>query len=448
MFGMTIADAAAVCGGSVHGKGNYNTELTSVIIDSRIAAPGALFIAYRGEKADGHDYIASAFEKGASCALAEYVPENAYGPVIVCNDVQEALEKIMAAFREKITVPVLGITGSVGKTTGKEMVSAVLAQKYCVHKTSGNFNNTIGVPITLGGVMREHEAAVIEMGINHFGEMSHLGAMVKPDLMLYTRIGHAHLEFLQDLSGVFQAKTEVLPFMKEDAPVIYNGDDPYQAPLGQRVNSVSYGRGENCDVRAADVAVDEKGCISCRISYINRSFPVRLNAFGEHMLSAALEGAAAGFALGLSDEEIVAGIASYQTVGRRFAFEDTGSVRLIDDCYNANPDSVMSSVTSLMDLGGRHVCILGDMLELGHNTEQMHREVGRFAKEKGVECLIACGELCRHTAEGFGAGALYFEDKQAMMAALPALIQKEDAVLVKASLRSNFAEVSEAIKKL
>ncbi|MBO7373214.1 MAG: UDP-N-acetylmuramoyl-tripeptide--D-alanyl-D-alanine ligase [Oscillospiraceae bacterium] len=452
MFGLTVSEAAAICGGPVYRLQEEpdcsDTEITGIAIDSRSVAPGNLFVAYRGEKTDGHLYIAAALQKGAACALAEYVPEGVAGPVIVCEDVQASLEKLMAAFREKVSVPVIGITGSVGKTTGKEMVSAVLSQHFRVHKTAGNQNNTIGLPVSLGGISREDEIAVLELGINHFGEMDHLGAMAKPDLMLYTRIAHAHLEFLRDLNGVFRAKTEVLAHMKPEAPILYNGDDPYLASLGERENSMSFGRGEHCDVRAENITVRPGGTVSCKISWKGRTIQAEIPAFGEHMVYAALEGAAVGFCLGLSDEEITAGIASYQTVGRRFSCCDTGSVLLIDDCYNANPDSVISSVNTLMDLPGRHVCILGEMLELGEESARMHREIGAYIRSKGVDLLAVSGEMCRYMVQGFGEDAVFFPDKASLTAALPGLLQRGDAVLVKASLGAAYAEVSDFLKSL
>lgn len=452
MFGLTVSEAAAICGGSVYTTQEMpesgDVELTGIVIDSRAVAPGNLFVAYRGEKTDGHLYIASALRSGAACALAEYVPDGVAGPVIVCEDVQIAVEKLTAAFREKISVPVIGITGSVGKTTAKEMVSAVLSQHFRVHKNAGNLNNTIGVPVALSGVSRKDEIVVQEMGINHFGEMDHLGAMVKPDFMLFTRIAHAHLEFLGDLNGVFRAKTEVLAHMKSDAPVFYNGDDPYLKPFAERENSMSFGRGEDCDVRAENETFRADSPISCDICFQDRRIPVEIPAFGEHMVYAALEGAAVGLYFGLTDEEIAAGIAAYRTVGRRFSCLDTGSILLIDDCYNANPDSVMSSINTLMGLPGRHVCVLGEMLELGGESARMHREIGAYARSKGVDLLIASGELCRHTVLGFGEGAVHFPDKPTMMAALPELLRRFDAVLVKASLGSAYAEVSDFLKNL
>ena len=452
MFGLTVSEAAAICGGPVYTLPevpyNPDTEITGVTNDSRAAGPGSLFVAYRGEKTDGHLYINSALQNGAACALGEYIPEGVAGPVIVCDDVQAAIEKLMVAFRRKVTIPVLGITGSVGKTTAKEMVASVLSQRFRVYKSAGNLNSTVGLPVSLSGISREDELAVLELGINHFGEMDHLGAMAKPDLLLFTRVGHAHLEFLGDLNGVYRAKTEVLSHMKPDAPVFYNGDDPYLAPLGERENSMSFGKGEHCRVRACKIAFHQEGTVTCEIHYENRVIPVEIRSFGEHMVLAALEGAAVGLYFGLTDEEIASGIAGYQTVGRRFSCQNTGSLQLIDDCYNANPDSMMSSIDSLMDIPGRHVCVFGEMRELGGDTVPMHREIGAYAREKGVDLMIVSGALCTHMVEGYGEGAVFFPDKPSMITGLPNLLQRGDAVLVKASLGSAYAEVSDFLKKL
>ena len=448
MFGLTVSEAAAICGGSVHYDGSSfeDAELNRIVIDSRAVRPGDLFAAYRGEKVDGHNYISGAFASGAACALAERLPENAGGPVILVQDVQEAIEAIAGAFREKLCIPIVGIVGSVGKTTAKEMTWSVLSEHFNAYKTEGNLNNIIGVPMTVSGIGKEHEAAVIEMGINHFGEMEHLGRVARPSVLLYTLIGHAHLEFLGDLDGVLKAKTELLPYLPEDGTVIINGDDPYQRKIRCPQKIVSYGLGEDCDVRATQIAHRDDG-ISCTITYSGRSIHAEIPAIGDHMVYAALEGASVGFLLGLSEGEIERGITHYRTVGRRLSIVDTGSVRLIDDCYNANPDSLKSSIRTLCSMPGRKVCVLGDMLELGDDSPAMHREVGRFAAEAGCELIIASGKLAGNYIEGFGGGQ-FFETKAELIAALPKLLQKGDAVLVKASLGSAFAEVSDEIKQL
>lgn len=448
MRGMTISRAAAVCGGRICGEGDLGAELGSVVIDSRAVSAGDFFVAYKGERVDGHDYISAAFDRGAVCCLAQRVPEGETRPVILVPDVQTALEQICAEYRRDLRLPVIGITGSVGKTSAKEMISAVLSQRLNVLKTDKNLNNQIGVPMTISRIRPEHQAAVVEMGISGFGEMSVLARIARPDMAVFTLIGHAHLEFLHDLDGVLRAKTEMLDFMADDAPVLINGDDEKLRGLQCRQKKISFGLGENCDIRAENIRLGESGETFCDIVYGERRIPVEIRAYGRHMIYAALEGAAVGLLMGLSDGEIVRGVASFETVGRRAAVCDTGFITLIDDSYNANPDSVKCGIDSLMKMPGRHVCILGDMLELGEGSGEMHFDVGRYAGEKGAELVLTSGPLSRETCRGAGERGRHFATREELIAALPGLIQKGDRVLVKASLGSRFDQISEALKEL
>ena len=448
MRGMTISRAAAVCGGRICGEGDLGAELGSVVIDSRAVSAGDFFVAYKGERVDGHDYISAAFDKGAVCCLAQRVPEGETRPLILVPDVQAALEQICAEYRRDLRLPVIGITGSVGKTSAKEMVSAVLSQRLNVLKTDKNLNNQIGVPMTISRIRPEHQAAVVEMGISGFGEMSVLAQIARPDMAVFTLIGHAHLEFLHDLDGVLRAKTEMLDFMADDAPVLINGDDEKLRGLQCRQKKISFGLGENCDVRAENITLSPTGETLCDIVYGERRIPVEIRAYGRHMIYAALEGAAVGLLMGLSDGEIVKGVASFETVGRRAAVCDTGFITLIDDSYNANPDSVKCGIDSLMKMPGRHVCILGDMLELGEGSGEMHFDVGRYAGEKGAELVLTSGPLSAETCRGAGERGRHFATREELIAALPGLIQKGDRVLVKASLGSRFDQISEALKEL
>ena len=448
MRGMTISRAAAVCGGRLCGEGDFSAELGSVVIDSRAVSAGDFFVAYKGERVDGHDYISAAFDRGAVCCLAQRVPEGETRPILLVPDVQTALEQICAEYRRDLRLPVIGITGSVGKTSAKEMISAVLSQRLNVLKTDKNLNNQIGVPMTISRIRPEHQAAVVEMGISGFGEMSVLAKIARPDMAVFTLIGHAHLEFLHDLDGVLRAKTEMLDFMADDAPVLINGDDEKLRGLQCRQKKISFGLGENCDVRAENIRLGESGETFCDIVYGERRIPVEIRAYGRHMIYAALEGAAVGLLMGLSDGEIVKGVASFETVGRRAAVCDTGFITLIDDSYNANPDSVKCGIDSLMKMPGRHVCILGDMLELGEGSGEMHFDVGRYAGEKGAELVLTSGPLSRETCRGAGERGRHFSTREELIAALPGLIQKGDRVLVKASLGSRFDQISEALKEL
>ncbi len=448
MTGMTISRAAAVCSGRICGEGDFDAELGSVVIDSRAVSAGDFFVAYKGERVDGHDYISAAFDKGAVCCLAQRVPEGETRPLILVPDVQAALEQICAEYRRDLRLPLIGITGSVGKTSAKEMISAVLSQRLNVLKTDKNLNNQIGVPMTISRIRPEHQAAVVEMGISGFGEMSVLAQIARPDMAVFTLIGHAHLEFLHDLDGVLRAKTEMLDFMADDAPVLINGDDEKLRGLQCRQKKISFGLGENCDVRAENITLSPTGETLCDIVYGERRIPVEIRAYGRHMIYAALEGAAVGLLMGLDDEEIVKGVASFETVGRRAAVCDTGFITLIDDSYNANPDSVKCGIDSLVKMPGRHVCILGDMLELGEGSGEMHFDVGRYAGERGAELVLTSGPLSRETCRGAGERGLHFDTREELIAALPGLIQKGDRVLVKASLGSRFDQISEALKEL
>lgn len=445
---MTIEMAAQVCGGKLCNCNEPGIGLGRAIIDSRAVQPGDFFVAYKGENTDGHKYINKAFENGAVCALAEYLPDDVSGPVILCGSVQTALEDISRAYRQRLDIPVVGITGSVGKTTAKEMVSAVLSQRFKLLKTDGNLNNQIGVPMTVSRIEAEHEAAVVEMGISGFGEMRLLSNIACPTLAVFTVIGHAHLEFLHDLDGVFRAKTEMLENMSEAAPVIFSGDDEMLCRLSNRPGAISCGLSDNCMVRAENVELMPGGYTRCSIVYGDRRITADIPAYGQHMVYAALEAAAVGFVLGLSDKEIEAGIAAYETVGRRGVVTDTGYLTLVDDSYNANPDSVKCGIDSLLKLPGRHVCVLGDMLEMGEEGPQMHWDVGRYAREQGIEKLLCCGNLGRDMARGAGDIAQHFETAAELEAALPGLMQKGDVVLVKASRGMHLETVAEAIKLL
>ena len=448
MYNFTVKDALRACGGTLSGTCALDAPLGEVVIDSRAVRPGDVFVAYKGEKTDGHNYISTALDKGAVCCIAERVPEGEGRGVIVVDDVQSALEAIMRAYRENINIPVVGITGSVGKTTAKEMIWAVLSRHMNTLKTEGNLNNQIGVPMTLSRITPAHEAAVVEMGISGFGEMSVLAAMARPNIAVFTVIGHAHLEFLHDLDGVFKAKTEMIDFMPPDGTVIINGDDAKLRALSCRQRIVSYGMGADCDVRAENVRFDGESGAACDIVGFDRRIAVNIPAYGQHMVYAALEGAAVGFVMGLTDAEIASGIAAFHTVGRRGVVTDTGYITLIDDCYNANPDSMRCAVDSLMALPGRHVCVFSDMREMGETSPELHRALGEYALGKGVDFVMAYGPMSRCLTAAMGARAHHFETREELIAALPQYVRRGDNVLVKASLGMHLEPAAEALKTL
>lgn len=449
MFGLSISQIAQICNGTAYNSFDSFLEPKRIVIDSRKIQPGDLFAAFKGEQADGHDYISVAFEKGAICCLAERYDASFNGPVIVTESVQLAVERIAAAFRNQLIMPIVGITGSVGKTTAKEMISAVLSTRFSVLKTDKNLNNQLGVPITVSNIMPEHNAAVIEMGVSKIGDMALLGDIVHPHIAVFTNIGHAHLEFLKNLEGVFQEKTSMLHYMEPEDYAIINGDDPYLAKLKCKQKVISYGLSDDCDIRAKNIRYSENGSSTeFTLLYQHHEIHLEVPAYGKHIVYAAMMGAAAGFVLGLTDDEIITGIQAYETVGRRANVLKTGFVTLIDDCYNANPDSVNNAIDSMSSLDGRKICILGDMLELGEDREQMHKDIGLYAVKHGIDKVITSGPLSRFTAEAAGDFGIYFKDKNELKKALPDLLQKNDNILVKASLGSRFDEISEFIKQL
>ena len=440
MKDMTIFSAARAAGGRVAGCGQ-DAPLSGGVIDSREAGPGLMFCALPGERADGHEYMRSALEKGAACCLATHVPEGVTGPVILVDDVRSAMAKIAGACRDRLDIPVVGITGSSGKTTAKEMCAAVLSQKYNTLKTEKNFNNELGVPLTIFRIGPEHGAAVVELGINHFGEMGRLGAMAKPDIAVYTLIGRSHLEALGDLDGVLRAKGELVEHMPPDGMLIVNGDDEKLAAWRPARRKLTFGLGEGCDVRGVGFA--PRGAEGSALTVLagERRIELFLPAYGRHLAYAALAAAAVGIELGLSDGQIAAGAADYAPVGRRARIIETPSLTVIDDCYNANPDSVKMAIASAGALGGRLVCILGDMLELGEQSEQMHREVGEAARAAGA-LLLTAGE------RSAAMGGEHFASKAELISALPRLLKRGDRVLVKASHSMAFEEISDALRAL
>lgn len=440
MKDMTVFSAAEAAGGRLVNC-PLDLPLAGGVIDSREAAPGLMFCALPGERADGHDYMCSAFEKGAACCLALRVPEGVDGPVILVDDVTAAMARIARACRERLDIPVVGITGSSGKTTVKEMCAAVLSRKFNTLKTEKNFNNELGVPLTLFRVGPEHGAAVVELGINHFGEMRRLGAMARPDIAVYTLIGRSHLEALGDLDGVLRAKGELIDEMPPDGLVIVNGDDERLAAWQPGRRKLTYGFSEGCDVRGSNFRARGTEGSELTVTARGQRIELSLPAYGRHMAYAALAAAAVGLELGMSGGEIAAGAADYVPVGRRARIVETPSLTVIDDCYNANPDSVKMAIASASALGGRLVCVLGDMLELGEESEELHREVGRAARDAGA-VLLTTGERSR------AMGGEHFGSKAELIAALPGILRRGDRVLVKASHSMAFEEISDALLKL
>ena len=448
MKNLTIDALAAACGGALCGTAPAG-EISAVVTDSRKVTPGCLFAAIRGEQVDGHDYVNQSFAQGAACAVVERVPEGAEGCMILVPDTLAALQKIASFYREQFpALPVIGVTGSVGKTTAKEMLWAVLSRKYDTHKTAGNYNNDLGVPLTLFGLREGHGAAVVELGVSHPGDMARIASIARPTMALYTNIGDAHLEFLGSREGILREKSAMNAWLPAEGAVFCNGDDPLLAGMLCKQRKVTFGLGEGNAVRAANLAMLPDATTACTVIAGERRFDVVIPAFGEHLVYAALGAAAVGLEMGLTPEEIAAGISAYAPVGSRGRLLHTGFLTVVDDCYNANPTSAAAAIRSLARLPGRKVCILGDMLELGERSAALHRETGALARDCGIDLVLTVGPEAEQIAAGAGDVARQFSDKPALLAALSSLLLPGDTVLVKASRGMRFEEIVAFLEEL
>lgn len=458
MKNMTLKNIATACNGQLHCTSEQeNITIKGAVLDSRLVEEGYLFFATKGERVDGHSFILQVAEKKAACVICEKAPEDVEIPYILVEDSFAALKQVAAYYRENLTIPVIGITGSVGKTSTKEMIASVLGVRYNVLKTEGNFNNEVGLPLTILRIRDEHKVAVVEMGINHFGEMHRLSEIAKPDICVITNIGQCHLEFLGSREGILKAKSEIFDFMNPEGYVCINGDDDMLCTIKEvhGHKPVTYGMTMKNDVYVTDVK--SNGILGSEASiYLNdETFDVEIPLPGEHMVMNALAATCVGDLLGLKPEEIAKGIAAVKAVGGRsniIALEDK---TILDDCYNANPVSMKAAIDLLNLANTRKVAILGDMFELGEGQEEMHSEIGRYAVEQGIEVLVCVGELSwnmfnaatlTRTAMKKNIQIYYMQDTQEVIDKIDIILEKGDSILVKASHGMGFAEVVEALQ--
>lgn len=472
MKNMTIANVVKAVSGQLHlaqdvinksGKYDEKAEATDVVIDSRKATPGCIFVATRGERVDGHSFINQVFEKGAMAVICEEIPQELSGPCILVKDSFVAIKELAAFYRDQLDIKIVGIVGSVGKTSTKELVASVLSSKFRVHKTEGNFNNEIGVPLTIFGIRENHEIAVVEMGISDFGEMNRLGTIVKPDCVVMTNIGPCHLENLGNLDGVLKAKSEVFDHVKKGGTLILNKQDPRLGAITQEdakgLNRIFYGEGGSV-FATNPISFGLEGT-SFMLNLPSIKIPVKVPLPGKHMVDNAVAAAAVGEVFNLTAEQLQSGIASVQAIGGRSKLIHTEDYLVVDDCYNANPKSMMAAVNLMMDSKGRKVMILGDMFELGEDSDEHHAEVGRYAASHDIDVLICVGKNSKHMfdaavetkdREGTSVNVFYFASKEELIGKLTAggedsLLKRGDTVLIKASHGMGFAEVVELLGK-
>ena len=453
MKNLTLRNITRACQGTYHGNESLlDREVDGVTIDSRKVEKDFLFVAINGERFNAHQFIPDTIEKGALCVVSHEDLGDTDYPYILVEATGQALLDIAKLYRDSFDVKVVGITGSVGKTSTKEMIASVLAQKYNVHKTQGNFNNECGLPLTIFEMNEEHQVSVLEMGINHFGEMRKLSTVASPDICVITNIGVAHLEFLKTREGIMQEKTQMFQDMKPGGSVVLNGDDPLLSTIGPVKGSdpIFYGLDQDKNViYATDVEPLGLKGTSCTIHLPEGSFSCVVPIPGIHMVSNALAGSAVGSKLGLSTEEIKRGIESLPSIPGRNHIIQTDRLILLDDCYNANPVSMKASL-DVLNMGiGRKVAVLGDMGELGPDYAALHRSVGEYAAEIGIDLVCAIGPMSKEIAEGAasdGTKALWFETKADFLAQTKDILKDGDNVLIKASHGMEFPEIVEALR--
>ena len=437
---------------AVHGallQGDETTKILGVNTDSRTVKSGEVFLPLAGERFDGHDYIEKALSAGAEGCLCARVPETLLSGkfYIRVSDTLLALKALAAWYRARFNLPVVQVTGSVGKTTTKEMIASVLGARFRTLKTAANYNNEIGTPQTLLGLSRAHQAAVIETGMDRAGQIRYLGEMVKPGIAVITNVGDMHIEYLGSRENILKAKCEIFENLSPDGLAVLNGDDVLLNTVALPQRILRCGLSERCGVRVSEVEDLGIDGVRCVVTTEKERYALAIPAPGTHMVYAAAMAAAIGEYLGETKEEIERGVASYEPSGSRMhVIALSENRRLLDDCYNAGPQSMAASLRVLGASGGKTAAVIGDMAELGELTERAHREIGALTKELGIGTVIAIGARAKYFAEG-NPSAQWFAGVDEAMDAVRAAFAPETAMLVKASHSMHFEKIVEELTK-
>lgn len=425
-------------------------EISCVSTDTRDLPKGCLFLALRGEKFDGHNFVKQAIEAGAVAAVTEEQIEDC--PCLVVSSTGQALLDIGNFYRKKFNPVLVGVTGSVGKTTTKEMIATVLEAQFHTLKTQGNFNNEIGMPKTLMGLDSTYEAAVIEMGMSHFGEIHRMTLAAEPCIGVITNIGFSHVENLGSQEGILKAKTELLDGMAEDAPLIVNGDDSHLAPLKETLNRPVYTYGiysDTVDVRGVNLKSTATSTEFDILTKDGKQYPVTLPCVGEHNVMNALAAFQVGTLAGIAPEKICSALAQYKTVGFRQNFSKRKGATVIADCYNASPDSMRAAFRVLgeVETTGRRIAVLGDMLELGAMSETLHTMVGTMAKESKADAVFCLGNEAAHIAKVVAETdktVSHTTDREKLVQELQNYVKPGDTVLFKGSRGMHLEDIMTA----
>jgi len=454
--GITVEHIIEATGGQLL-WGDLTTQICGITTDSRESGEGMLFIPIKGNTFDGHAFIRAAFDCGAAAAIADKETDAVLGKtIILVPDTLTALADIARMYRERFDIPIAAVTGSVGKTTTKDMLASALGMSCNVLKTPGNFNNEIGLPLTLFQLKEEHDMAVLEMGMNHFGEIHKLASIAKPNVAVITNIGMSHIEHLGSQEGILKAKLEVIDFFGGDGLLILNGDDPMLWAQNGRLpcKTVYYGiENSECAYRAENIRKSNEG-ICFDVVTEGGKYAVSVPVPGEHNVYNALAAIAVARRFGVDIAQAINGIANFSASGMRMDILSSGGITLINDCYNASPSSMEAALKVLADTAAkRRIAVLGDILEMGDFAPDAHKQVGEAVYKCGIDCLVTTGENGAHIASGAAEAGMdsaniwWFEDNKGINAFLANFIHKGDAILVKASRGMRFEQVVEYVNE-
>ncbi len=457
MEALTLRQLLEAVNGTLLGEfDDLDAVVTGVCTDSRTVTEGSLFLPLQGERFDGHGFINDALELGAAGCLTarerdSYIPGKFYVKV---HSTQRALRDLARYYKSLFPIPFVAVTGSVGKTTTKDMVAAVLSTKYNVLKTEGNFNNDIGLPLTLLRLDRSHELCVLEMGMDHAGEIDYLSDIVEPDVALITNIGDAHIENLGSREAIFNAKCEVFAHLKADGLTVLNGDDEWLSTLRGKLpqKTLFVGAGQGLEYTACDLDSSD-GALRCTVRAPGSQFEASIPALGNHMIYPALMAAAVAEHFGMAPDQIARGIRGFlPTKMRMNVIRCPGDIVILNDAYNANPQSMRAAAAVLGDARDRRrVAVVGDMKELGASSVLFHQTVGGYFAEAGVDHLIAIGDLARHIADGAAEKGLaqvnYFESMMEAEGTLLRELRAGVTILVKASRSMAFEKIVEFLQE-
>lgn len=447
MKAFTLQEAAAALGLP---QMQAQATLADVCTDTRKIQPGSLFVCLRGERFDGHSFASQVAQLGAAALLVDH-PVDADVPQLAVTDTGKALLQLAGWYRRRFQLPVVGLTGSVGKTTTKEFIALVLGAKYNTLKTQGNLNNEIGVPQMLFRLEDSHTAAVIEMGMNHFGEISRLTRAVAPTVGLITNIGVSHIENLGSRAGILQAKLEILEGMAPDAPLIVNTDNDMlrTVKLGDRPLLTFAIDDQSADFTATDIA-EQGSTTTFTVHHSTFTQPVTIPTVGIHNVYNALAAMAVGYVTGVDHAAAASALANYVPAGMRQNLVQVGGVQVIEDCYNASPDSMRAALQTLGKLPvHRRYAVLGAMLELGDYAKEAHTQVGKMAAENGIDGVLAYGADAAYIVEAAKQAGLenarWFDTKEALAQSLAQQVQPGDGVLFKGSRGMHLEDVMHTV---